>query len=127
MSESKKITSYHDLEIWKRGIQLVKTVYKITSEFPKTELYGLISQTQRAAVSFPANIAEGWGRESSKNYIQFLRNSRGSIFELDTLLIIATELNYISSDQLVELQKEINELGKMVNSIIKKINTRISE
>ena len=127
MSEKQKIVSYHDLEVWKRGIQLVKKVYKITSGFPKAELYGLTSQAQRAAVSFPANIAEGWGRESSKNYVQFLRNSRGSLFELDTLLIIANELNYISSDQLVEVQQEINELGKMLNAIIKKINTRISD
>ena len=127
MSEKQKIVSYHDLEVWKRGIQLVKKVYKITSGFPKAELYGLTSQAQRAAVSFTANIAEGWGRESSKNYVQFLRNSRGSLFELDTLLIIANELNYISSDQLVEVQQEINELGKMLNAIIKKINTRISD
>jgi four helix bundle protein len=127
MSESKKITSYHDLEIWKRGIQLVKKVYKITSGFPKAELYGLTSQSQRAAISFPANIAEGWGRETPKNYVQFLRNSRGSLFELDTLLTIAKELEYITVDQLVYIQQEINELGKMLNSIIKKINTRIAE
>lgn len=126
MSESKKITSYHDLEVWKRGVQLVKKVYKLTSGFLKSELYGLTSQIRRAAVSFPANIAEGWGRESSKNYVQFLRNSRGSLFELDTLMIIAEELNYISSDQLLQLQEEVNELGKMLNSIIKKINIRIS-
>lgn len=126
MSE-KKIVSYHDLEVWKRGIQLVKKVYKITSGFPKVELYGLTSQAQRAAVSFPANIAEGWGRESSKNYLQFLRNSRGSLYELDTLIVIAEELEYISPDQRIELQREINELGKMLNSIIKKINARISD
>ncbi len=126
MSESKKITSYHDLEVWKRGVQLVKKVYKLTSGFLKSELYGLTSQIRRAAVSFPANIAEGWGRESSKNYVQFLRNSRGSLFELDTLMIIAEELNYISSDQLLQLQEKVNELGKMLNSIIKKINIRIS-
>ncbi|MBL7138141.1 MAG: four helix bundle protein [Bacteroidales bacterium] len=120
------MTSYHDLEVWKRGVQLVKKVYKLTSGFLKSELYGLTSQIRRAAVSFPANIAEGWGRESSKNYVQFLRNSRGSLFELDTLMIIAEELNYISSDQLLQLQEEVNELGKMLNSIIKKINIRIS-
>ncbi|MBE0648584.1 MAG: four helix bundle protein [Bacteroidales bacterium] len=127
MEEKKKINSYHDLDIWKRGIKLVKEVYSLTAGFPKSEVYGLSSQVQRAAVSFPANIAEGWGRESSKNYVQFLRNSRGSLFELDTLLIIAGELEYVSLDQLVEFQLEINELGKMLNSIIKKINTRISE
>jgi len=127
MVEKKKIISYHDLEIWKRGIQLVKELYKITSEFPKSEIYGLTSQIQRAAVSFPANIAEGWGRESSKNYIQFLRNSRGSLFEMDTLIIIAYKLNYIDKKTLNPILNEIKELGKMLNSIIKKINERIQE
>ncbi|MFH1160048.1 MAG: four helix bundle protein [bacterium] len=127
MNVPKKIVSYHDLEVWRRGVELVKQVYKITSGFPKSELYGMTSQIRRAAISFPANIAEGWGRESSKNYIQFLRNSRGSLFELDTLLIITQELSYISTDQSNNIRKEINELGKMLNSIIQKINARISE
>ncbi len=127
MSESKKIVSYQDLDVWKRGVKLVKKVYITTSGFPKSEIYGLTSQIRRAAVSFPANIAEGWGRESSKNYVQFLRNSRGSLFELDTLIIIAAELQYLSPEISSGIRKEIEELGKMLNSIIQKINARIME
>ena len=127
MSKSKKIVSYQDLDVWKRGVELVKKVYKATSGFPKSEIYGLTSQIRRAAVSFPANIAEGWGRESSKNYVQFLRNSRGSLFELDTLIIIAAELQYLSPEISSGIRKEIEELGKMLNSIIQKINARIME
>jgi four helix bundle protein len=127
MDEKKKITSYKDLDVWKRGIILVKSIYQVTSSFPSSELYCLTSQLRRASISVPVNIAEGWGRESSKNYIQFLRNSRGSLFELDTLIHIACELEFISLTTGNELRKEIDELGKMLNSIIKKINQHISE
>jgi four helix bundle protein len=127
MEEKRRITSYKDLEVWKRGIIMVKNIYQATSVFPASELYGLTSQIRRASISIPVNIAEGWGRESSKNYIQFLRNSRGSLFELDTLIHISCELLFISPDQSNELRKEVGELGKMLNSTIKKINQHISE
>ena len=97
--EPKKLNSYRELEVWKKSIGLVKILYKVTEKFPENERFGLIIQIRRAAVSIPANIAEGWGRETIKNYVQFLRIARGSLFELDTLILIAFELNYISKEQ----------------------------
>jgi four helix bundle protein len=80
-----KISSYQDLVAWKKSIQLVSEIYKVTSEFPQSEKYGLSTQLNRAAVSIPSNIAEGWGRESTKSFIQFLKISRGSIMEVATI------------------------------------------
>jgi len=88
--ENKKIESFKDLIVWQKGIELVNEIYKVTKHFPKEELYGLTSQIRRAAISIPANIAEGWGRGTTKNYIQFLEISRGSLYELETLIIIST-------------------------------------
>ena len=127
MEEKRKLSSYRELEVWKRGMSLVIELYRLTSYFPTSELYGITNQVRRSAVSVPANIAEGWGRESSKNYVQFLRTSRGSLFELETIITISNNLDYLSIDQYTGIRREIEELGKMLNSIIQKINTRINE
>jgi len=87
--ENKKVESFKDLFVWQKGIELVNDIYKLTKQFPKDEVYGLNSQIRRAAISIPANIAEGWGRGTTKNYIQFLEISRGFLLELETLIIIA--------------------------------------
>ena len=87
--ENKKVESFKDLFVWQKGIELVNDIYKLTKQFPKDEVYGLTSQIRRAAISIPANIAEGWGRGTTKNYIQFLEISRGFLLELETLIIIA--------------------------------------
>ena len=123
MIEKKKITSYKDLEVWKKGIVLVKNVYSLTNKFPSSELYGLTSQIRRSVVSVPANIAEGWGRESSKNFVQFLKVSRGSLYELDTILTIATETNLITEKEKETINNQIEEQSKMLNSLIRKINS----
>lgn len=94
--EQKKIESYKDLIVWQKGIELVNELYAITKKFPKEEIFGLTNQIRRAAVSVAANIAEGWGRNSTKNYIQFLRISRGSLYEIETMLVIANNQNYIN-------------------------------
>lgn len=120
--EGKKITSFKDLEVWKKGVHLSIEIYQLTSSFPSNELYGLTSQLRRAAASVPANIAEGYGRESTKNYLQFLRNARGSLNELETHLIIANGLSYLDSKQLSTTTIRINELAKMLNSLIQKLN-----
>jgi len=90
------IKTYKDLLIWQKGIVLVKTIYTNLESFPKDEIFGLQSQIKRAAVSIPSNIAEGWGRNSTISYIHFLKIARGSLFELETQIIIANELNFIS-------------------------------
>jgi four helix bundle protein len=122
--EHKKLNSYRELEVWKKGLNLVKLLYQMTEKLPENERFGLTSQIRRAAVSVPTNIAEGWGRETVKNYIQFLRNTRGSLFELDTLLYITSELNYVSQIQVDALKIKIEEIGRMLNSMITKLNAK---
>ena len=95
---------------------LVKNIYSITASFPEGEKFGLTSQMRRSSVSIPSNIAEGWGRISRKNYIQFLRVSRGSLFELETQVLITKDLNYIK-----ESEDLIVEISKMLNALIKKL------
>lgn len=99
-------------------------IYSVTSSFPKSELYGLTSQIRRASTSIPANIAEGYGRESGKNYIQFLKISRGSLYELDTFLTIALGLKYLTKDQRNSLNGKTEELSKMINSLLKKLEQK---
>ena len=117
-----KIQSYKDLLIWQKGIEITDKVYLLTKSFPNEEIYSLTNQIKRATVSIPSNIAEGFGRNSTKSYVNFLKISRGSLYELETQLIIAEKQNFISD---LDLLKSINELiseeGKMINSYINKI------
>ena len=107
-----------DLDVWKKSIQFVKKIYEITSKFPDTEKYGLTNQMRRCAVSIPSNIAEGAGRNSKKEFKQFLYISLGSISEIETQLIISTELSYLKDKSLLE---ELNEIRKMLFGLIKSI------
>jgi len=122
MEEKKKIESYKDLEVWKKGVRFSIEIYAVTREFPANEIYGVTSQVRRAAAAVPANIAEGYGRESSGSYIQFLRIARGSLNETETFLYIAHGLNYMEKKMLNQLIEKTTELGKMLNSLIKKLN-----
>ena len=123
--ESKKIESFKDLIVWQKGIELVNEIYKVTKHFPKEELFGLTSQARRAAISVPANIAEGLGRGTNKNYIQFLEISRGSLYELNTLIIISVNQEYLSSEKCSEIESNINEIGRILNAIITKLDNKI--
>lgn len=116
------IKSYKDLLIWQKGIEIVKEIYLICVDFPKDELYGLQSQIKRSSISIPSNIAEGWGRNYSKSYVQFLNYSRGSLLELETQMIIALELNFISIEKFNKIQSLITEESKMLNAFIKSID-----
>lgn len=118
------MNSYEDLEVWQRSVALATRLYKITDPFPSAEKFGLISQIRRAATSIPANIAEGWGRGSTKEYIQFLFVARGSLMELETHMIIAHNLEYLASEQLSELRSETRQVGKMLNGLIKALKAR---
>jgi four helix bundle protein len=123
--ESKKIESFKDLFVWQKGIELVDEIYKMTKTFPKEEIYGITSQIRRAAISVSANIAEGWGRGTTKNYIQFLEISRGSLFELNTLIIISSNLNFVNQKNCNEIEIKINEIGRMLNALISKLESTI--
>lgn len=119
------ISSYKELIVWQKSIQLVVKIYNITKDFPDNEKFNLISQINRAAVSIPANIAEGYGRNSSKNYIQFLRIARGSLQELETLFVIAKRLDYIDLENFEIVSEEITEIHKILNGLIKKIGLSV--
>jgi len=113
-----KINSYHDLEVWKKAIELVTVIYKVTRTFLKEEIYGMTSQLRRAVVSVPANIAEGWGRGTTGGYIQFLRIARGSLLEVETLMTISHNLGYVNTQELKSILERIHEINKMINSLI---------
>ena len=116
--------SYRDLRVWKHSMALVVRIYALTRFFPKEELYGLVSQMRRAAVSIPSNIAEGKGRLTDRDRAHFFSQARGSLLELETQILIAVELNYISSlesDRVMELSSET---GRMLNSLLESIRPK---
>ena len=110
--------SYRDLIVWQKSMQLVREIYIETKNFPKEEMYGLVSQIRRCAISIPSNIAEGRGRNSDKEFIRFLQISLGSVYELQTQLELSLQLNYTNNiDDLLDLSIEIE---KMINTLITK-------
>ncbi|MHC4792472.1 MAG: four helix bundle protein [Planctomycetota bacterium] len=118
------IKSYKDLEVWQKAMDLVVMCYEATRDFPKSEVYGLASQLQRAAVSIPANIAEGRERKHSKEFVQHLSIAYSSLAELETHIQIAQRLDYISSDKTDRLLEITAEIGRMVNGLRKSIEER---
>lgn len=121
-----KINSYRDLIVWQKSIALVTEIYKLTKTFPAEEKFGIVNQLNRAVMSIPANIAEGWGRESSKNYLQFLRISRGSLMETETLLVISKNLNYIDDENFRMISEKLDEIGKILQGLIKGVQQKIN-
>jgi four helix bundle protein len=110
--------NFKRLDIWSKSIQLVKAVYKETNKFPATERFGLTSQIQRAVVSIPANIAEGSAKSSDRDFSRFLEISMGSACELETLVIIAKELDYLTNQVFEVLEVQIQEVQKMLKSFL---------
>lgn len=116
------IESYKQLKVWQRSIELVKEVYKITDDFPKSELYGLISQMRRCVISIPSNIAEGYKRRNLGEYIQFLSIADASAAELETQIIIAKDL--YSKIDFSRTESLLEEVQKMLITMIKKLNAK---
>jgi len=117
--------THKDLDVWKTSVEMVTNVYQVTRNFPKEEIYGLTNQMRRAAVSVPSNIAEGAGRNSSKEFIQFLNFSTGSLSELETQLIISYNLKYINDEQKQNMDIQINTIFKMLSGLIQSVKKRI--
>jgi len=115
------IKTYRDLDIWKKGIELVKDTYKLTEKFPKQEMYGLVSQMRRSAISIPSNVAEGFRRCHNKEYKQFLYTSLGSCAELETQITIAKELKYIQEDKEAMLLERLDHICRMISNLLKKL------
>ena len=108
---------YRDLEVWKASIAFVKEIYLLTAQFPPAEIYGLTGQIRRAAVSIPSNIAEGQGRNSGKEFRQFLGIALGSVGEVETQLIIAQEIAYVNIEELHPLLEKIDHIRKMLRGL----------
>lgn len=114
---------YKDLIVWQKSIDLVKEVYVLTSKLPTRENYVLADQMRRAAISIPSNIAEGSGRSTRSEYKRFIEIARGSLYELQTQLYIAHELKYFDSDEIDKANYLLSEIGKMLNTLVKKLST----
>ncbi len=103
-------------------MDLVVTVYRATENFPKAETYGLTSQIRKAVTSIPANIAEGQGRRLPKEFVYFLANARGSLWELDTHLESATRLEFLNTETHLQLQSQMDEVGRMLNGLMRSVS-----
>ena len=114
-------TSVRDLIAWQQGMDLVELVYKVTAKLPKEEQYGLTSQIRRAAVSVVSNIAEGQGRNSTGEFLQFLGISRGSLIELQTQILIAQRLKFTSEDQSQEVLKQVDRVSRLINGLMQSL------
>ena len=112
------LSSYAQLQVWKKSRQLVVVVYRLTASFPKEEVYGLSSQMRRAAVSIPSNIAEGCGRQYKKETIQFQFIARGSLYELETELYLAFDLGLVSENELISTLDLVIECRKLLSGFI---------
>jgi len=117
----KKPQNYKDLVVWQKGIELAKIVYRLSAKFPDEEKFGLVSQMRRAAISIPSNIAEGQARHTTGEFIQFISHAEGSVAELSTQLILATELQLSSSDGAAPALKLTEELRRMLNGLRRKL------
>ena len=112
-----KVGGYNDLLVWRKGVELVKEIYRMNKPFPADERFGLVSQMRRAAVSIPSNIAEGQARRTTGEFIQFLSQAEGSLAELDTQLILTVELGYSNTTQVASATELVSELKRMLNAL----------
>lgn len=117
---------YRELKVWQKSYQMCLEIYKITNGFPKEETYGLTSQIRRAAVSVPSNIAEGYGRKTTPEYIRFLYIAYGSNCELETQVMLSGDLGYIDAMKLKKAQDEIGEVERMLMALIKSLEIKHS-
>ena len=117
--------SYKDLVVWQKGIALAKVIYRLTLAFPSAEKFGLVAQMRRAAVSIPSNIAEGQARHTTGEFIQFISHAEGSVAELDTQLIISTELKFCDSATAAPAFELISELRRMLNVLRRTLAARL--
>lgn len=113
--------NFTDLNIWKESHTLSIEIYKLTKSFPKSEMFGITSQIQRASTSISANIAEGFGRKGNKEFLQFLYQAKGSLYETQNFIIFCKDIGYIKTETSSELLNKYESLAKMLNSFISKV------
>ncbi|WP_313524331.1 four helix bundle protein [Shinella sp.] len=115
------MNSYQDLKVWQRAMDLAVECYELTRRFPRDEVYGMVSQIRRSAVSIAANIAEGHGRDATGHYVQHLKFAQGSLKELETHLILSSRVGIASPDTVDALMKASDEVGRMLRSLIRSL------
>jgi four helix bundle protein len=128
MDENRRVGtphSFRDLLVWQRGIDLVAEIYRCCKSFPKTEVYGLGSQMQRAAVSIPANLAEGSHRDSTREFLHYISIALGSLAELETHLTVAVRIQYLSQEDAQAIFQSIDEIGKMTRALQKSLRAKL--
>lgn len=118
------VRNYRDLLAWQRAMDLVEAIYRETKRFPKDELYGLTAQLRRAVVSVPSNIAEGQGRKSTRQFLHYLSIAHGSLREVETQVLIAQRLTYLSDERTEQLLDLAGEVGRLINGLYNSLNNR---
>jgi len=118
------LKNYKELNVWQKSYELCLKIYKITAKFPNEERYGLTSQIRRSAVSIPSNIAEGYGRKTTLDYIRMLYISYGSVCELETQILLAGDLGFIEKGELGAAKKDIAEVERMLKALIKSLENK---
>jgi len=116
------VTSYKDLLVWQRSMDLVETVYRVTASFPTAEQWGLVSQMRRASISVPSNIAEGYGRQATGEYRHHISIGRGSLLELETQVLLSKRLGYLQAPDTDAILKEIEEISRMLATLVAKLS-----
>lgn len=116
--------TYRDLIVWKKSMELVTKIYQMTKTFPREEIYGLASQIRRCAISVPSNIAEGYGRKSTDDYLRFLQIAMSSLYELQTQIEIALNLKYLPDNKFQQIYESTREIERMLSSLIRKVGEK---
>jgi len=118
------LKNYKELKVWQKSYQLCLAIYKATKTFPKNEGFGLTSQIRRAALSIPSNIAEGYGRKTTPDYLRSLYIAYGSTCELETQILLSGDLGYLNKESLSELHRDIGEVERMLKALIKSLENK---
>ena len=121
------ISSFRELRVWQLGMDLAERIYILTDSFPKSETYGITSQIRRSAVSIPSNLAEGHGRNSTKEFLQFIAISFGSICELETQILLSYRLKYINKDDLETILALLTETSKTIRGLQKALKAKLGD
>jgi four helix bundle protein len=121
------LKSFQELEVWQKAHHLVLETYRVTDRFPDKEKYGIVSQVRRSAASIPANIAEGFGRRTTKELLQFLANANGSLEETRYFLILSRDLGYLAKERYEELERECASVAQMIAALGRSLKSRLEE
>jgi len=124
---NEKLKSFKELRVWKQSYELVLAIYQITKNFPKDELYGIVSQMRRASISIVSNIAEGYARKSKMEYIQFLSIAYSSLSELETQIMLSKDLSYLAEENYIKLMEMKDQVGGMLYKLIQKLRFASTE